>query len=435
MKLRMSERQWGALRSALLMRQDVESAAILLGSHFGIDGPVVAVRHIEVVPDEAYRIRSVDQLSIDPVALNRMTKRARDEDLSIFTIHTHPGAHAAWFSAADDAGDARLMPSLRNQVPGAPHGSLVLASSGAVVGRAFADDGSEREVELSVVGRMLETPAAATQPNEPWFARQELALGREGQARLRGLRIAVIGLGGTGSVVAMQLAHLGVGGLVLIDGDVVEASNLSRIVGAAHADVGAPKVEVAARYARNLGFSEVVAALREPVSAKHEPLLASCDVLVSCVDKLTPRAFLNRLAYRHCVPLVDLGVAFRTGDDGRITGDAGRVVVVGPGRPCLACWGHLDPHRMREENLSADDRRRDIAAGYLEGVDAPQPSVISFNTSVAGAAVIEIMRLATGFAGADAPPARLAFSFAEGTVRRNTIARAAKCRICGDVSS
>lgn len=432
MKLRMSEHQWDALKSTLLMRQDVESAAILLGSHFGIDGRAVAVRHIEVVPDEAYRIRRIDQLSIDPIALNRMTKRARDEGLSIFTIHTHPGANAAWFSAADDAGDARLMPSLRNQVPSAPHGSLVLTSSGAVAGRVFVDGGAPREVDLSIVGRTLEMSVPTSLPSEPWFARQELALGREGQARLRRLRIGIIGLGGTGSVVAMQLAHLGVGGLVLIDGDVVEPSNLSRIVGATRADVGAPKVEVAARYAHNLGFSEIVAALQEPVSANHERLLSSCDILVSCVDKLTPRALLNRLAYRHCVPLIDLGVAFRADDEGHITGDAGRVVVVGPGRPCLACWGHLDPHRMREENLGADDRTREIAAGYLEGVDAPQPSVISFNTSVAGAAVVEIMRLATGFAGTDAPPARLAFSFAEGTVRRNTIARTTKCHICGD---
>mgnify|MGYP003449638650 CR=1 FL=1 len=82
---------------------------------------------------------------------------------------------------------------------------------------------------------------------------------------------------------------------------------------------------------------------------------------------------------------------------------------------------------------SALQRKRTLMRGrYLEGVDAPQPSVISFNTSVAGAAVVEIMRLATGFAGTDAPPARLAFSFAEGTVRRNTIARTTKCHICGD---
>ena len=48
---------------------------------------------------------------------------------------------------------------------------------------------------------------------------------------------------------------------------------------------------------------------------------------------------------------------------------------------------------------SALQRKRTLMRGrYLEGVDAPQPSVISFNTSVAGAAVVEIMRLATGFA-------------------------------------
>lgn len=430
MKLRISEPQWSGLKTALLARHDVESAAILLCSSLGTDSEIIAVRHVKVVPDEAYHLRRVDQLSIDPVAMNRLTRQARDEGWSIFTIHTHPGADSAWFSAADDAGDARLMPSLACQVPNVPHGSIVLAASGAVVARTFGPDGGVRAVEVSVVGRSVTTSTRLSANAEPWFARQELALGRDGQARLRRLRVGVIGLGGIGSVVAMQLAHLGVGGLVLIDGDVVEPSNLSRIVGALPSDVGAAKVDVAARYARGLGYTEVETVVAY-LSPEHERLFATCDVVVSCVDKLTPRALLNRLAYRHLIPLIDLGVAFRVSDTGSIVGDAGRVVVVGPGRPCLACWGHLDPHRLREENLTPSDRRVAQDAGYLEGADEEQPSVIAFNTSVAGAGVVEVLRLVTGFAGADTPPNRLAFSFTEGTVRRNTIMWNPACRICG----
>jgi hypothetical protein len=50
---------------------------------------------------------------------------------------------------------------------------------------------------------------------------------------------------------------------------------------------------------------------------------------------------------------------------------------------------------------------------------------------VAGAGVTELLRLATGFAGVESPPLRLAFSFAEGTVRRNTLAARQRCEICG----
>jgi molybdopterin/thiamine biosynthesis adenylyltransferase len=431
MKLRIAETAWDALKAQLLAREDVETAGILLGRHVGTGaGEVVAVEHSFALPDQAYRVRRPDQISIDPVALNRLTRPARDHGLSIFTIHTHPGAREAWFSAADDAGDSRLMPSLSCQVPRVPHGSLVLASSGAVAARSFTPTGQIRDVDLQVVGRTTMGSAARPVRTESWHARQELALGAGGQARLRHLRVAVVGLGGIGSVVAMQLAHLGVGELVLIDGDVVEASNVSRIVGARTADVGKTKVEVAARYASDLGFARQVECVDHFLSPQHEALFASCDIVVGCVDRMTPRALLNRWAYRHLVPVVDLGVAFRVDGSAKIVADAGRVVVIGPGRPCLACWGHLDPDELRREAQSEEDRARDVAAGYLEGVEEPQPSVMAFNTHVAGAGVIEVMRLATGFAGTDSPPLRMAFSFSDGTVRRNALAGRHACKIC-----
>jgi hypothetical protein len=268
--------------------------------------------------------------------------------------------------------------------------------------------------------------------NEPWFVRQTLALGARGQAALRRLRVGVIGLGGIGSVVSLQLAHLGVGELVLIDGDLVEASNLSRIEGATKDDVGrSHKVDVAARYARALGLVRQVACRDAFLGPEHDPLLATYDVVVSYVDRQTPRAVLNRVAYRSLVPVIDLGTVFRVDGKGTIVADAGRVVVVGPGRPCLAYWGHLDPHALRIEALSDADRESEIRAGYIEGADEPQPSVMAFNTFVAGAGVAELVRLATAFAGAEPPPVRLAFSFTEGTVRRNTIAENSRCSICG----
>jgi len=229
----------------------------------------------------------------------------------------------------------------------------------------------------------------------------------------------------------MQLAHLGVAELILIDGDLVEASNVSRIVGASRINIGRPKVEVAANYALNLGLNRRIERVNQFLSPTHESLFASCDIVVGCVDRMTPRALLNRWSYKYLVPFIDLGVAFRVDGSGRILADAGRVVVVGPGRPCLACWGHLDPHELRREAMSEADQARELAAGYLQGAQEAQPSVIAFNTHVAGAGVIEVMRLATGFAGSDSPPLRMSFSFTDGTVRRNSLASQQRCKICG----
>src|SRR4029079_18223295 len=111
------------------------------------------------------------------------------------------------------------------------------------------------------------------------------------------------------------------------------------------------KVDVAARYARALGLVRQVECHRAFLGTDYDPLLASCDLIMSCVDRQTPRAILNRVAYRSLVPVIDLGTVFRVDARGTIIGDAGRVVFVGPGRPCHACWGHLDPHALRIESL------------------------------------------------------------------------------------
>jgi hypothetical protein len=137
------------------------------------------------------------------------------------------------------------------------------------------------------------------------------------------------------------------------------------------------------------------------------------------------------MAYECLISVIDSGVAFRVGADGTLIAGAGRVVVIGPERPCLACWGHLDPDRLRIEALSDDDRDGLEEEGYVQGANVRQPSVVSFNTQVAGAAVAELLHLAAGFGECRAVATRLAFDFATGTVKRNRLASRGRCRFCG----
>ncbi len=74
--------------------------------------------------------------------------------------------------------------------------------------------------------------------------------GEEGRRVLAGLRVGVAGVGGVGSILVEFLARLGVGGLVLVDYDVLKEENLNRSLGARREDVGRPKIEYLARVAR-----------------------------------------------------------------------------------------------------------------------------------------------------------------------------------------
>lgn len=433
MNLRVIESQWNSFIDGLRARSDVETAGIILAERLH-GGEMLLARHMVEIPPEGYLIRRGDQLRLDPITLNRIIHPARDGGLSVITVHTHPGTTHPWFSNADDRGDARLMPSLFNQMAG-PHGSVVIAGdTGLAIGRIWSDTGQKKELGIRIVGRGLRIIPSMNLLREDldWFDRQRLALGEAGQEALRSLHVAIVGMGGTGSVAFVQLAHLGIGQITVIDGDRVAASNISRILGATAHDAGrAWKVDVAARYAENLGIGTKIRCLRGHFGKDVSPAeIEECDLVLSCVDKHLPRALLNRLSYEKAVPLIDMGSAFRVDGDGRITAGAGRVVVVGPGRPCLACWGHIDPNRIRIESLSETDHAREVADGYVSGAEVPQPSVIAFNTAVAGAAVVELMRLVTRFAGADDPPLRLSFDFSTGTVRRNNLSQGYGCCIC-----
>ncbi|HOD31859.1 MAG TPA: ThiF family adenylyltransferase, partial [Holophaga sp.] len=78
------------------------------------------------------------------------------------------------------------------------------------------------------------------------YAKQRIFLGAEREARLRSKRVAIVGLGATGSVIAAWLARAGVGHLTLLDRDIVETTNLQRQLLYGESDVLRPKAQAAA---------------------------------------------------------------------------------------------------------------------------------------------------------------------------------------------
>lgn len=79
-----------------------------------------------------------------------------------------------------------------------------------------------------------------------WRDRTALLLGRGVVDRLAEASVAVFGLGGVGSFAAEALARAGIGRLVLVDGDVVDVTNLNRQLVALRSTVGQPKAEAMA---------------------------------------------------------------------------------------------------------------------------------------------------------------------------------------------
>lgn len=76
------------------------------------------------------------------------------------------------------------------------------------------------------------------------FSRTELAIGPEGLDVMRNNTVAVLGIGGVGSIAAEALARTGVGRIVMIDKDVVDITNVNRQIHALLSTVGEPKAEL-----------------------------------------------------------------------------------------------------------------------------------------------------------------------------------------------
>ncbi len=198
-------------------------------------------------------------------------------------------------------------------------------------------------------------------------------LGAASDVILRGLTFGIVGLGGGGSHIAQQLAHLGVGAFVLLDPDRIEHSNLNRLVGGTEADVRSSrsKVAIASRTIKRVNSAAKVTAKCNRWQECAEPLRAS-DIIFGCVDSFAARDELERFARRFLIPYIDIGMDVHEAPDGsHITG---QVALSMPDGPCLHCMNVLRPDLLARE------------AGHY-GRAGSRPQVVWANGALASMAV------------------------------------------------
>jgi molybdopterin/thiamine biosynthesis adenylyltransferase len=131
----------------------------------------------------------------------------------------------------------------------------------------------------------------------------------EGQERLRGASIAIIGAGGLGCPAALYLAAAGVGRLTLVDSDKVDLTNLQRQILYRAESVGAVKVEAARAALNGMNPDVTVVPLHERLE-DFSALAAKADVVLDCSDNFATRHAVNRACVKHRKPLVS-GAAIR----------------------------------------------------------------------------------------------------------------------------
>jgi sulfur-carrier protein adenylyltransferase/sulfurtransferase len=155
------------------------------------------------------------------------------------------------------------------------------------------------------------TPPKLTEEQKQRYSRHLLIpeVGTEGQARLLGSKVLLIGAGGLGSPAAFYLAAAGVGTIGIIDFDVVDLSNLQRQILHTNDRIGEKKVDSARRTLNALNPDVKVVAHEEMLVADNvERIIAGYDAILDGTDTFETRYILNDAAVAAGIPVVHASV-------------------------------------------------------------------------------------------------------------------------------
>lgn len=354
------------------------------------------------------------------------------DDMAVLMCHSHPCSEQPQYSGTDDTNEPAHMAALTGHLPG-PHGSLVFGAEG-VTGRTWSPDVATIRTEETAAAtpideivvfqdrefeRLRPTDSRLgplSDDSDAMRDRQALLHSSTGNQRIRESHVAVVGGGGLGSLIVQSLAHLGVGELTVVDPDVIETSNRSRVVGAESRDAGppdatfeedgvvpaawaeaveecgTPKVEVLGRLVSridpNIHYHGIHEEVQAPVAFDN---IVAADMIISGTDTATSRRLISEAAQQYLRPLFNVGTDIDISDDDKLQSIATGFHVSGVNRPCLDCMGEIDQNRIDAEGK--DEENLEYGMEFVAG---EQPSVITINQEPAQRVTFAVHRYLTG---------------------------------------
>ena len=157
-------------------------------------------------------------------------------------------------------------------------------------------------------------------------------VGGAGQAALAGATVLLVGLGGIGSPALQYLAGAGVGTLVLVDDDAVEATNLQRQTIYREDEIGHPKAELGEVWVREFDLALEVRWVRDRVTADNAAsVIAGADLVLDGCDNFATRLAVSDACVAACVPLLSAAV-------GRFQGQVGAFAGHLADQACYRCY-------------------------------------------------------------------------------------------------
>jgi molybdopterin/thiamine biosynthesis adenylyltransferase len=373
---------------------DEHGAVLLAGMSCSKGRQTFHIREVHLAKEGTdYVEGKIGYRALSPTFIHKMITRARDEKLAYLAVHNHATDLRVGFSQIDLDSHALGYPALLQISRGVPVGALVFGHRSIEADIWLADGRRLGLDHAAVIGNTIQrftpSPKLKLDLEIEAYDRQVKMFGRNGQAELAESYVAILGLGGIGSLVAEYLGRLGVGHFTLVDGDVVEQSNLSRIIGASSKDasVQTPKIFVAKRMILEANPHAHVNLIRDDIAKESVAKeLAGVDYLFLAADSMRARLVFNALVHQYLIPGVQLGSKIRSSADGTLLDVMSANRPVRPGHGCLWCNQLVDTTILAKE-AKTDEERKEQAYG----VEETNPSVISLNAVSAAHAVNDFL--------------------------------------------
>lgn len=361
-----------------------------------------------IFPEEGDRQRH-GNVSYNPQYFKRVCEEAIKKRAGVCFIHSHPFPGWQGMSTDDIAAETRMAPTAFTFTD-LPLIGMTIGSDGTWSARVWNHLGNGvfnkqwmsmvkavgLKLDVSFHEKLMPLPVY-----QEMFKRTRTVYGKDNHEKLCRLRIGIVGLGSVGSIVAENLARMGLQQIVLIDFDKVKRHNLDRQLGAMKDDLEKLKIEVVARQIRQASTAANVMVHEVPYGIhekKGYDAALTCDVLFSCVDRPWPRHILNHIAYAHLIPVIDGGISVSF-DNGVFQRADWQFQTVSTGRPCLQCLGVYQSSDVELDKSGMLDKQ-----SYLDGLPDHHPwknneNIFPFSAHLASFEIFHLMALVTGVGG------------------------------------
>lgn len=140
-----------------------------------------------------------------------------------------------------------------------------------------------------------------------WLERTNLLFGEKNANKLKQANVLIVGLGGVGAYAAEQLCRAGIGKMTIVDGDVVETTNINRQLPAMVSTIGKLKTEILSERFMDINPQLKLTIINDYINGDKTAELVKSqpfDYIVDAIDTMAPKVFLIYRAMQEGIKLV-----------------------------------------------------------------------------------------------------------------------------------